>query len=160
MQTPLTGRGNKLKPSRQERIIMATILLNESDPVRRELLRLRLQREGYKIWPAQNLNDIIATLHDVAVDVMILDLDHQNLDELAEFANRWKGIRIIFQASSTALLQDFRCWMADQFVFKFQNGENVSRAVTQLLQAKSAHRRNNYRPQRSDNYVYGQVAVA
>jgi len=137
---------------------MATIILNESDPVRHELLRLRLQRQGHNVWSAQHLNDIIATLHDVAVDVMILDLDYQNLDELSAFANRWKGIRILFQASSTALLQDFRCWMADQFVFKFQGGENVSRAVAQLLQPKPARRRNNYQTQRS--YNYSQYAMA
>ncbi len=139
---------------------MATIILNESDPVRHELLRLRLQRQGHNVWSAQHLNDIIATLHDVAVDVMILDLDDQRLDELCGFASRWKGIKIVFQASSTELLQDFRCWMADQFVFKFQDGENVSRAVMQLLQPKPARRRNNYRSQRSYNYGYGQVAVA
>lgn len=139
---------------------MATIILNESDPVRHELLRLRLRRQGHTVWSARHLNDIIATLHDVAVDLMILDLDHQRLDELSAFAKRWKGIKIIFQASSTALLQDFRCWMADQFILKFQNGENVSRAVAQLLQSKPMHRRNNYRPQRNYNYGDGQVAAA
>jgi len=35
---------------------MATILLNESDPVRHELLRLRLQRQGHKVWSAHHLN--------------------------------------------------------------------------------------------------------
>jgi len=139
---------------------MATIILNESDPMRHELLRTRLQRQGHNVWSAQHLNDIIATLHDVAVDLMILDLDYQNLDELSAFASRWKGIKILFQASSTELLQDFRCWMADQFVFKFQDGENVSRAVAQLLQPKPVRRRNNYRSQRSYNYSHGQVAVA
>jgi len=34
---------------------MATILLNESDPLRRELLRMRLQRQGHKVWPAHHL---------------------------------------------------------------------------------------------------------
>jgi hypothetical protein len=90
---------------------------------------------------------------------MILDLDHQNLDELSAFASHWKGIKILFQASSAELLQDFRCWMADQVVFKFQNGENVSRAVSQLLQPKPLRRRNNYRQQKSYHYGYGQVAV-
>jgi DNA-binding response OmpR family regulator len=139
---------------------MATILLNESDPVRHELLRLQLQCQGHKVWSARHLNDVIATLHDVAVDLMILDLDYQNLDELSAFASRWRGIKILFQASSTALLQDFRCWMADQFVFKFQNGENVSRAVAQLLQPKPLRRRNNYGPQKSYYITHGQVAVA
>jgi DNA-binding NtrC family response regulator len=139
---------------------MATILLNESDPLRRELLRMRLQRQGHKVWSASHLNDIIATLHDVAVDLMILDLDHQRLDELAAFADRWKGIKILFQASSPSLLQDFRCWMADQFVVKFNNGENISRAVAQLLQQKPLRQQNNYRQQKSYHYGYRQVAVA
>jgi DNA-binding response OmpR family regulator len=139
---------------------MATILLNESDPLRHELLCLRLQRQGHKVWSAHHFNDIIATLHDVAVDLMILDLDHQRLDDLAAFADRWKGIKILFQASSPALLQDFRCWMADQFVVKFHNGENISRAVAQLLQPKPVRRRNNYRPKKSYQYGYGQIAVA
>lgn len=137
---------------------MATILLNESDPLRHELLRLRLQRQGHKVWSAHHLNDIIATLHDVAIDLMILDLDHQRLDDLAAFADRWKGIKILFQANSLALLQDFRCWMADQFVVKFHNDENISRAVAQLLQPKPVRRRNNYDSRRS--YTYSQVAIA
>jgi DNA-binding response OmpR family regulator len=128
---------------------MATILLNESDPMRHELLRMRLQRQGHKVWSAHHLNDIIATLHDVAIDLMILDLDHQRLDDLAAFAGRWKGIKILFQASSPAFLQDFRCWMADQFVVKFYNGENLSRAVAQLLQPKPLRLRNNYLSRRS-----------
>jgi len=119
---------------------MATILLNESDPARHQLLRLHLQRQGHKVWSAHHLNDIIATLHDVAIDLMILDLDHHNLDELAAFADRWKGIKILFQASSPAPTQDFRSWMADQFVHKFQNDEALSRAVVQLLPRKSRKR--------------------
>lgn len=116
---------------------MATILLNESDPSRRHLLRARLQRQGHKVWSASHLNDIVALLHDVAVDLMIIDLDHQNLNELVAFADHWKGIKILFQTSTAAPLQDFRSWMADQFVYKFHDSENLTLAVAQLLQKKS-----------------------
>jgi CheY-like chemotaxis protein len=104
---------------------MATILLNESDPLRHELLRSRLQRQGHKVWSANHLNEIIATIHDVAVDVMILDLDQHRLDDLVAFAERWKGIKIVFQSSSFGLLNDFRSWMAEQIVYKFKNAENL-----------------------------------
>lgn len=134
--------------------IMASILLNESDPVRREFLRARLQRHGHRVWLAHHLNDIIATLHDVAIDLMILDLDHHRLDELAAFAARWKGIKILFQASSLAPMQDFRSWMADQFVYKMANGENLSRAVAQLLLRPASRRKKGFHlksaPQRSE----------
>jgi two-component SAPR family response regulator len=110
------------------------------------------------VWSASHLNDIIATLHDVAVDLMILDLDHQRLDDLAAFADRWKGIKILFQASSPALLRDFRCWMADQFVVKFHNGENISRVVMQLLQNKP--RKQQKSTEAKKRYTYAQAAMA
>lgn len=119
--------------SKRKNCNMAAILLNESDPTRLQLLRARLQRQGHDVWSASHLNDIIATLHDVAIDLMILDLDNHKLDELAAFAGRWKGIKILFQASTAALLQDFRSWMADEFVHKTHDSENVANAVAQLL---------------------------
>ncbi len=127
---------------------MATILLNESDPQRHEQLRSSLQQSGHRVWSAQHLNDIVATLHDVAVDLMILDLDHQRLDELAAFADRWRGIKILFQASSPAPMQDFRAWMADRFVCKEEHGEPVAHAVGQLLQIKSLQSRGPKRSRR------------
>lgn len=120
---------------------MATILLNESDPQRHEQLRSELQNQGHRVWSAQHLNDIIATLHDVAVDLMILDLDYQRLDELLAFAERWRGIKILFQASSPAAMQDFRTWMADQFVCKEDQAERLTEAIGQLLQVKGLRRK-------------------
>jgi len=120
---------------------MATILLNESNPRRRAVLRTRLQRLGHMVWSANHLHDVVATLHDVAVDLMILDLDDQDLEALTAFAGRWQGIKIVFQASSMQLTQDFRSWMADQFVFKLQDPANLTQAVAQLLpqQSHAAH---------------------
>ena len=120
---------------------MATILLNEIDPLRHEELRATLQQQGHRVWSAQHLNDIIATLHDVAVDLMILDLDQQRVEELAAFAERWRGVKILFQSSSPAVMQDFRTWMADQFVCKEARTEQLTDAVAQLLQIKALQRK-------------------
>lgn len=120
---------------------MATILLNESDPLRHEQMRSRLQHDGHRVWSVQHLNDIVATLHDVPVDLMILDLDHQRVEELAAFAERWRGIKILFQVSSPAVMQDFRTWMADQFVCKEARTEQLTDAVAQLLQIKALQRK-------------------
>lgn len=120
---------------------MATILLNESDPQRHEQLRFELQRKGHRVWSAQHLNDIIATLHDVAVDLMILDLDHQRLEELTAFAERWRGVKILFQSSSPVPAQDFRYWLADCFFHKENPNANLAQAVTQLLRFKSRQQR-------------------
>ena len=114
---------------------MATILLNEADPMRHKQLRTQLQRQGHNVWSASHLNDIVSTLHDVAVDLMILDLDNHRLDDLAAFADRWRGVKILFQASYFDPRQDFRSWMADHFVSKSNHDETVVQTVDELLMA-------------------------
>jgi len=54
--------------------------------------------------------------------------------------------------------REFLFSMADQFVVKFHNGENISRAVAQLLQPKPMRRRNNYLSRRSYNYSPAAIA--
>ncbi len=139
---------------------MATILLNESDPQRHKQLRSELQSRGHRVWSAQHLTEIIATLHDVAIDLMILDLDHQRLEELAAFAERWRGIKILFQSSSPSLMQDFRSWMADQFVYKDEHGERLAHAVGQLLQIKTLQRRGLKRSRRAQTMNLPMAAAA
>lgn len=110
-----------------------SILLNESDPARRRVFRKRLESQGHKVWSANHLSEIVSTLHDVPVDLMILDLDSQRLEDLAAFAGRWRGIKILFQGSSTLLDQDFQSKIADSFVSKQNQAENISNAVLQLI---------------------------
>jgi DNA-binding NtrC family response regulator len=115
---------------------MASILLNDVDPASQHLLRSKLERLGHDVWVAGDLNDIVAILHDVVIDLMILDLDRQNPDELLMFADRWKGILILFQATCADFWEDFRCKVADEVICKNHNGENITRLVSQLLQEK------------------------
>ena len=112
---------------------MASILLNETDGFRRARLRANLEQQGHKVWYAMHLNDIVATLLEVPVDLVIFDVDQQRMDDLAAFANRWRGVKVLFQLSTGEPLYDFRSWMADNFVFKHRAIDNVASAVNQLL---------------------------
>lgn len=112
---------------------VANILLNEFDSIRHELLKSKLERHGYKVWSVKHLSDTISTLHDVTIDLMILDLDNQSIDEIIEFADYWKGIFILFQSSRPEIKYDFRCWMADEFIYKCKSCENILQAVEKLL---------------------------
>ncbi len=113
---------------------MASILLNEFNLANQSLLRSQLQRQGHNVWVAENIGETVTILHDVGIDLMILDLDRQNLDELLMFADRWKGILILFQIECVDSWEDFCCWMADEVVCK--NDDKIPRLVSQLLQKK------------------------
>lgn len=113
---------------------MANILLNEFNLANQRLLRSQLARKGHIVWVAENIGEIVTILHDVAIDLMILDLNRQNLDELFMFADRWKGVLILFQIECVGSWEDFCCWMADEVVCK--NEDNIPWVVSQLLQKK------------------------
>ena len=68
-----------------------TILLNEFNPIRNKLLRSQLEGQGYRVWSASYHGEVIPILRYVAIDLMILDADRHKIDELVEFAGRWKG---------------------------------------------------------------------
>ena len=116
---------------------MANILLNEFDPIRQESLLSSLELQDYQVWPVQNLNEIISTLEDISIDLIILDLDSLSLDKIVELADRLSGIVIVFHASSDAPTEDFRCWIADEFILKGEKGENISTTITKYFPAGS-----------------------
>lgn len=112
---------------------MAAILLTEMDPKLQAQIKTKLQKKGHKVWLAHQLSEIDTILKAAAIQLMIVDLDEKDLDLLTQVAGRWKGIKILFQASDSNLKQDFRTWIADEFICKSEDGENINRAVTQLL---------------------------
>ena len=122
---------------------MANILLNEFDPIRQESLLSSLELQDYQVWPVQNLHEIISTLEDISIDLIILDLDSLSLDKIVDFADRLSGIVIVFHASSNAPTEDFRCWIADEFILKGEKGENISTTVAKYFPAGSQNSGNN-----------------
>ncbi len=135
---------------------MAAILVCDGDPQRQLQLKSRLQKQGHEVWLAERLERINAILHDVAINVMILDLDQLNLDALIDFAGRWRGIKILGETSDPGLRHDFRTWMADALISKSGDGEQIAVVVDQLLNhgpsvanPKSQNRNSKQAPPRS-----------
>lgn len=82
---------------------------------------------------ADYLSEVNSILNAVPIQLLVLDLDKENLDTLFEFADRWKGVKILFQASRPDLQQDFRSWMADEFICKQPDMQNIMDAAKKLL---------------------------
>ena len=113
-----------------------TILLNEFNPIRHKLLRSQLEGQGYRVRSASHLGEGLPILRDVAIDLMILDADRHKIDELVEFAGRWKGALTLLQKKCPELNRDFRNWMECKLICKRENGENVVQAASDLLRER------------------------
>lgn len=112
---------------------MAAILVYDGDRQYQHELKTRLQKQGHQVWLADRLDQINTILRDVAINLMILDVDQHDLNLLTEFADRWRGIKILFRASDFYIKQDFRAWMADDLISKNGDSEQVTKAVSRLL---------------------------
>ncbi|MFQ5675722.1 MAG: hypothetical protein ACE5G1_07490 [bacterium] len=112
---------------------MLKILLNESDPMRHQMLRTKLQKHGCRVWSVAHFDDIKSPLQDIAFDLMIFDLDTKRIDEVIDFATHWKDSPILFQSSSLDFQLDSGSWIADKLVYKSKNGKNILQAVDKLI---------------------------
>jgi DNA-binding NtrC family response regulator len=112
---------------------MAAILVCDGDRQRQLQLKNRLQKQGHEVWLAERLERINAILHDVPINVMVLDLDRLNLDALIDFAGRWRGIKILCETSDPGISHDFRTWMADALINKSGDDEQIAVAIDRLL---------------------------
>ncbi len=118
---------------------MASILLNDNNPARLNLVKEHFSKAGHEVWTADHLNEIIAILHDVSVDVMVLDLDQHDLDELVQFGERWKGVAKLIHANCTELFHDARCSLADQCLCKEPGGRNLIAAIDLILKKRQGN---------------------
>ena len=112
---------------------MANILLNELDRNRHRKLRAALENHGYRVWSVVDLTEIAPTLAKVAIDVLVLDLDGQDLDRIGELAGGWRGKPLLLQTSHPEQALDFRSWIADEFIYEGDNGHKMVKAVSMLL---------------------------
>ena len=121
---------------------MATILVYDVDQQHQKQLAVKLEQQGHKVWLANQLSDVNALLNNVDIHLMILDLDQENLDEVVQFGDRWRGVKIVFQSSKVNLKQDFRTWLADDFICKGENGGSIFHTLNRLLDKRLNSTRN------------------
>ena len=112
---------------------MINILLNEFNTERCDLLRSKLEGQGYNVFSVNQLDGTISTIHDTDIDLMIFDLDRQNIESINKIVGRCKSVSVLFETSYPGVELDFRCWAADEIVYKSDDGKNVVEAVAQLL---------------------------
>ncbi len=112
---------------------MARILLNESDPVRRRMLKTRIERNGHIVRSLKRPQEIGKISGETGIDIMIVDMDEQSLDDLSEEVSNLNGIKLLLQASRNDLRFDFRSWIADDVFCKSDRGENMMVAINKAL---------------------------
>ena len=120
---------------------MKHLLIVEDDPNLRLLYEDEFQEEGYHVLLASSGEEALDRVLACEIDAVILDIRLGGMDGL-ETMRRILSVRpgaaLILNSAYASFKADFASWLADQYVVKSSDMEELKDAVRRCLQAKAA----------------------
>jgi len=114
---------------------MAKILLVEDDGLQGGLCRRELEEEGHEVVFVRRGRDALDRMSD-RPDVVVLDLrmpDIDGIDLLGRIISRNNTQPVIIHSALADYANDFRTWVADDFVVKRSDFADLKSSVRSLL---------------------------
>lgn len=120
---------------------MKKILVVEDEEGLRLLYQEELEGEGYQVLTARNGKEAIGILEKEKPDLIILDIVMPVMDgieALGRIVGKDKKIPIILNTSHSGYREDFMSWVADAYVTKSSDLEELKMKVKELLEKGKA----------------------
>lgn len=119
---------------------MKKILVVEDEEGLRLLYQEELEAEGYEVITARNGKEAIQRLEEKP-DLIILDIVMPVMDgmeALGRIVGKERKIPIILNTSYSGYREDFMSWVADAYVTKSSDLEELKAKVKELLEKEKA----------------------
>jgi CheY-like chemotaxis protein len=116
---------------------MKKILVVEDEEGLRLLYQEELEAEGYDVITARNGKEAIQRLEEGKPDLIILDIVMPVMDgmeALGRIVGKDRKIPIILNSSYSGYREDFMSWVADAYVTKSSDLEELKSKVKELLE--------------------------
>lgn len=114
----------------------ATVLFVDDDPNQREMYKRRLERRGYRVQLASDVDAAVSTLKSSRPDVIVLDLampERDGLSGLQEFMQIDPSLPIVINTAYPAYAENFVAWAADGWVEKTSDLAPLLTAIERVL---------------------------
>jgi DNA-binding NtrC family response regulator len=114
----------------------ATVLFVDDDPNQREMYKRRLERRGYRVQLASDVDAAVSTLKSSRPDVVVLDLampERDGLSGLQEFLQIDPSLPIVINTAYPAYAENFVAWAADGWVEKTSDLAPLLTAIERVL---------------------------
>ncbi len=115
---------------------MAHLLVIDDEGDIRHLYAAELEEEGHTVVTCGNRNDAMAQFHHQAFDLVILDiqLDQESgLELLQEIAREREKTPVVICSAYSCYKDDFSSWLADAYVVKSSNLNELKSEVRRIL---------------------------
>jgi DNA-binding response OmpR family regulator len=115
---------------------MHKILVVEDEPHLLELYKEELTEEGYEVIGAKDGESAILETKKSLPDLVVLDIRINKipgLDVLQEIKNFNRNLPVILNSAYETFKADFASWMADAYIIKSSNLNELKEKIRELL---------------------------
>jgi DNA-binding NtrC family response regulator len=120
---------------------MSRILVVDDESSIRLLYSHELSDEGYEITTAASATEAIETLQKNEFDLILLDIKLKNesgLDLLQKIVKERHNLPVILCTAFSCYKDDFSAWLADGYVVKSADLQELKNEIKKVLGKKSA----------------------
>ena len=121
---------------------MARLLIIDDEANIRLLYAQELGDEGYEVVTAANVSEALNRLDEQTFDLVILDIklkSESGLDLLQQIVKERHNLPVILCSAFSCYKDDFSAWLADGYVVKSSNIEELKLEIDKVL-GKKSHR--------------------
>jgi len=115
---------------------MAKILVVDDEPGLRLLYSAELEDEGYQVMSAADCDAAASVLQNEQIDLVVLDIQikqESGLEMLQKIVKEYKGLPVILCSAYNCYKDEFASWLADAYVVKSSNLDELKNEIKRLL---------------------------
>jgi DNA-binding response OmpR family regulator len=112
------------------------ILVVEDDPHLLDLYRMELEDEGYRVFTAVDGSEAIQKAQTESLNLVVLDIKLDKvggLEVLKEIKKVKKELPVILNSAYEIYKMDFSTWLADAYIMKSSNLDELKGKIKELL---------------------------
>jgi CheY-like chemotaxis protein len=116
--------------------VMTRLLIVEDDAHQRLLYREAFEVDGFEVFEAGDAAAALACIERERLDAVILDINMpgvNGLEALARIHNLDRRLPVIINSAYAAYRDQYISWIADAYVVKSSNLDELKRAVLTVL---------------------------
>jgi DNA-binding NtrC family response regulator len=125
---------------------MHRILIVDDDQNVRLVYREMLNEAGYEVFEAESGRETFETLNREPIDLVVLDIklrSESGLDVLQKITKQFPEIPVILCSAYASFQDDYTSWLAESYIIKSTDLEELSREVDRVLQKREAKLKGN-----------------
>jgi two-component system response regulator (stage 0 sporulation protein F) len=117
---------------------MTRLLIVEDDESLRTLYEAEFREDGFEVAAVGTGQAALEKIRELRPAVLILDVclpDRSGLEILRQGLEEWPGMAVVINTAFAGYRESFACWLADAYVIKSSDLEELKAAVADAADA-------------------------